>query len=653
MERVPLPLFSSIVAFAVDGYNEELLPEQRHLFRAVPTLQNLALVSKSWSVSIKELVYHFQLSTLTLTFKTASRAELLELRGKVLTRGHRVTDLRVSMGSVESFGEFFHRSSRLPDSLDTLELGWDALLAHMPGLRRLDLSEMPLSSPHTQKVVEAATKFCRDLEALVLPGKEHHELHPGAADVDALLRAVYKGLESWRPTGHRSGLKQLKVPTINEAERFKSCREFFDNVVKYCPHVEYLDGYKQSLCEMDRLTCQDAWMLNLADWTKFNAACTNIREFNWVVAPFGDPFFKIFGEYTKPRLQKLVFCMNMLWDWGRYFYELDLEEGRLARTNIVIPRANYGWFAKDASAALLGCPALEEIEIALYHPIEEDEFDDPTNPDRAYFPDEEVLQMSIFDDHFWETLAENCPLIKRIALWEVVEGLELRHIHSFTDRGLEALAQLKYLNFMELRPVNCTGNGLFAFLNSLSDEFTGQRTFQICVGGKSILPQYKRTDMDFYTAVMSLLTRIADTPAHDLRISQQRIVLRLKNGIIADVEKDWSLYYLESLKRLVTRVKETHLSLRLRLTMHGCNDKSFKSIIELGLYAAHAEPSFWFGWDDQESNRDVVFVSRGGVPYPDDDSNAPARNDGDDSESDYDMDDDRGNASDEHVDLVL
>ncbi|ETM45637.1 hypothetical protein L914_09364, partial [Phytophthora nicotianae] len=267
-----------------------------------------------------------------------------------------------------------------------------------------------------------------------------------------------------------------------------------------------------------------------------------------------------------------------------------------------------------------------------------------------YFPDEEVIEKSSFNDHFWETLVANCPLINRIALWEVVEGLELAHIHSFTDRGLVALSQLKYLDFMELRPINCTGNGLFDFLNGFSDEFSGQRTFQICVGGKSIMPEFERTDMDFYDAVMSLLTRIASTPANELHFSQQRIVLRLKNAITNPVEKEWSATYLDSLKKLVARVKEAHLSLHIRVTMHAYNRKSFKSILELGLYAAHAEPSYWFGWDDEESNRDVVFVNRGGRIYPDDDTDTPVREnvDASDSEFDEDSDDDISD-----VDLVL
>ncbi|KAE9000682.1 hypothetical protein PR003_g18493 [Phytophthora rubi] len=605
MENLPLPLFSSIVGFAVHDFSAEIIPDKRIFFFS-DALKNVALVSKSWHNSVRELIAQCQLSTLTLTFDTANRSELLEMRATVLTRGRQVTDLRISMGQVRAFEGHF---SRPPKTLDTLELGLNALIAHMPGLRRLDLSEMPLCSPHTVKVVEAATKFCRGLEALILPGKEDPEMRPGA-EVDPLLVAVYKGLERWR------GLRQLRVPTINEVARYQSCKKFFDKVVELCPQVEYLDGYKQSLREMERLTYQDTWLLNLEDWRKFNAACTNIREFNWIVAPIADPYFKVFGEYVKPQLTKLAFCVSMLWDWRRYFFELNNEAGALARTNIVdIGRA---MFARNASTALLGCPGLLELEMALYYPPEDldDPFDD--NFDPHYFPDQQEVENSIFGDQFWETLATNCPHVKSIVLWEVVEELESQHIHAFTDRGLIALAQLKYLDSMELRAINCSGNGLFEFLNGFSDEFSGQRTFQIWVGGKPFVPEeiYERTDVDFYDAIMSLLTRLADTHTSDLRMSQQRIVLRLKNAVADDdVSNEWSIDYLEHLKRLVARVKETHLSLRLRITTRGYNGDSFRSIMELGLYAAHAKPSPWFGWDEQESNRGVVFVNRENVRY--------------------------------------
>lgn len=96
--------------------------------------------------------------------------------------------------------------------------------------------------------------------------------------------------------------------------------------------------------------------------------------------------------------------------------------------------------------------------------------------------------------------------------------------------------------------------------------------------------------------------------------------------------------YLDGLKKTVAHVKETHPSLRLRITAHGYNAKRFKSIIELGLYTAHAKPSYWLGWNDEESSRDVVFVNRGGVPYPDEDSEAASREDDDGSDDDSDVD---------------
>ncbi|KAE9337199.1 hypothetical protein PF008_g12652 [Phytophthora fragariae] len=41
---------------------------------------------------------------------------------------------------------------------------------------------------------------------------------------------------------------------------------------------------------MDKLTCRDDWLITVEQWEEFNAKCTQLREFHWVVAPFADPF---------------------------------------------------------------------------------------------------------------------------------------------------------------------------------------------------------------------------------------------------------------------------------------------------------------------------------------------------------------------------
>ncbi|RLN50931.1 hypothetical protein BBJ29_009970 [Phytophthora kernoviae] len=143
------------------------------------------------------------------------------------------------------------------------------------------------------------------------------------------------------------------------------------------------------------------WALVLEDREKFNVACTNLREFNWVVAPFADSYFRVFGEHTKPQPTKLIFGVNKLWNWPQYFLEYYKAVGLFVEHNIAtIDRPGYGYRATNASTALRGCPSLTEIEIVLYHPLEEDELEDPFNRERTYFSDDEMVNMEMFNDHF-------------------------------------------------------------------------------------------------------------------------------------------------------------------------------------------------------------------------------------------------------------
>jgi hypothetical protein len=122
------------------------------------------------------------------------------------------------------------------------------------------------------------------------------------------MTALYKALRRWRVEGNLGGLRRLTVPSQNSDDLFRASKEFIDNAVTNCPQVELLDGYKGSDC----LTCDEAWPLTLLHLEKFNKTCTRLREFNWGLGPFGDPYFRVFGEYTKPQLKKLTFGVSII-----------------------------------------------------------------------------------------------------------------------------------------------------------------------------------------------------------------------------------------------------------------------------------------------------------------------------------------------------
>lgn len=611
LPTLPPPLFARVVAFAVPGYAGDALPVHGTFHGDL--LKPLALVAKAWVAPVREVAAAKARSSLTLAFHSATRSEVTVMRHRMVLRGKHLRSLRVSMGSFASFGEYFAKHHGL-HFVDDAAIDWNALLAHAPLLRRLDLSTMPMGSPHVRLIIESAAKYCGQLEELILPGKERQNAEADS-DIELVMAALYGAMKRWRAHG---GLRQLTVPSRTERDRLRSTQEFLEHVIELCPNIALLDGYKQSLREMDRLTCHDQWILTLPLWQRFNATCTKLNEFNWIVVPFADPFFKVFGEHTKPELFSLVFSVNMLWDWASYFRECG-EGGRInVYPDGASRRGGYGFKATDASAALKGCPNLRSIEIELYHPLDPEVLD---NPEMAFdggeydflansYPDSEVLNQSIFDDKFCETAVACCTQLDRFSIWEVVEGYNsnIEPIQTFTDRGLVALSKLEYLSVLELRSVNCTGDGVFDFLSGLSDTFTGQRTFQIALGGST-----SSSRMNFYNGLLGLLDRIDRTPPTELSFGDRKFVLRISNSSLLRVDRGWSGNYMKRLETLVKSVKSQHPSLRIRITTSGRVGDTFASVIELGLYTTRAEPSVWYGWDDEQPDRNVSFANRGGA----------------------------------------
>jgi hypothetical protein len=191
--------------------------------------------------------------TLSLRIQTASLHELLEMRRVAAKHGAHIHTLRISMGSI-SFMPHLHPRTPGPwieldgslQYVDYRPIDWDALLALLPSVRCLDLSEMPLTSLHVRKILEAAAKWCNELEALVLPTKTpkrgvKHEL-------EHLLRALFEAAKRWRAREERPGLMELTVPCYARSDHAFSSGELFGFVLDECPRLTALDV---TLCHTD------------------------------------------------------------------------------------------------------------------------------------------------------------------------------------------------------------------------------------------------------------------------------------------------------------------------------------------------------------------------------------------------------------------
>lgn len=574
MERLPtLPatVFSRIVAFTVDCYAEELVPKKRKL--PVEGLRKLALVAKAWVAPVCEIVERFQRSTVTLGFQTASRSELMEFRRKLYLLKDDVCDLRISMGSMSWDNKSLSLRPGLRD-VDSMTIGWDALLALVPRLHRLDLLAVPTTGPHIKRIVEAAGKHCRELEALILPGMGDED--------EQLMQALYGAMKKWQARNASPGIRQLTLPIQPENDRFRSSVQLLEHVAAYCPNVEYLDGYKRSFEESERFECEEQWYLPLSVWERFNASCTQLREFDWVVVPFADPFFRVFGQHAKPQLSSLSFGVNMLWDWAAYFEACGEDVESCVDEDGNSKKAGYGSKACDVSAALKGCPNLKELDVTIYPLADDGTLDCIKSEDMFDYwsetlPKYKALNPEFINDAFCEAVADCCPKLEWFTVGEAVDELEkgftldtdVEPIQTFTDRGLVALRRLDYLSNLELRSVNVSGDGLFEFLSGLSHDFRGSRSFEISLGGCS----FKKS---FFDAFEALMKRIDATDPANLRFADEKFYLFVRNAVDAPVDPAWVEAYFARMKPLVRSVRLKHPSLCIEMAMNPGGDSQFE-----------------------------------------------------------------------------
>lgn len=153
----------------------------------------------------------FGSGVLALRFQTASLRELIEMRRVAAQYGPDVHDLRISMGSFSDDRRWFTLCPG-PKYVDYLPIYWDALFVHLPGLRRLDLSEMPPANLHAKMIVEVAGERCIALEALILPSTPTYR--GVGCEAERMVRALFGAMKKWGAREANPGLRQLTVPCL-------------------------------------------------------------------------------------------------------------------------------------------------------------------------------------------------------------------------------------------------------------------------------------------------------------------------------------------------------------------------------------------------------------------------------------------------------
>jgi hypothetical protein len=451
MESLPLAMQREILALAAAP---ELIPHEVEARQcSTQSLQRLARVCRAWKdITAEFCLQHEATRVLTLQFTTGQEQEQeRQVANQLLTgkAGEKLLDLRIVI-TAEKRALWWDLDAQgqtpTPDQAEAAasELSqwveWKHVLKLCPNLQRLDLTGVPLHHLAMGDLLDAASTYCKQVKALILPKKDRLHADAVADNMDFVFRRLYAALERWNEAS--GGLKQLTVPSRSEFDREGSSNEFLSAVQKLCPQLEYLDGWKRSYHEGARLVASDESLcVSREVWKTFCRSCVALREFSWVVVPFSDEFFLPFGLTPKPLLTRLQLTYN-------------------TRAPFRIRRNEYS--TGGLNVLLAGCPALQHLDVVL-HRIQ------PC--DALIYPQiDEMIDPDVFNDEFFLALTENCPQLRSLRIRELGSLSNSRKnavatVNSVTDRGLAALRAAN-LACIDIQDVRCSAGTVLDFLRA-------------------------------------------------------------------------------------------------------------------------------------------------------------------------------------------
>ncbi|KAL3666986.1 hypothetical protein V7S43_007931 [Phytophthora oleae] len=526
METLPAALQREICSFAAAP---ELIPHEldahngsrfaTHLTEpSTRNMRRLARVCRAWKDIVTEIcAEHGATRALTLRFTTGQEQEQETQILKQLSTdktGEKLLDLRIII-TAEKRALWWdldaHGQTPSPDQAEAAatELSqwveWRNILELCPNLMRLDLTGVPLHHLAMGDLLDAASTYCKKVEALILPKKDRLYADAVEDNIDFVFGRLYVALQRWNEASSGKGLRQLTVPSRSEFDRERTSNEFLTAVLKFCPRLEYLDGWKRSYHEGTRLVASDESLCVTRDvWKTFCKSCVALREFSWVVVPFSDEFFLPFGE-TKPHLTRLQLTYN-------------------TRAPFRIRRNEYT--TGGLNVALVGCPALEHLDIVLHR----------LQPcDALIYPQiDEMIDPDVFNDEFFLASTFNCPQLRSLCIRELGSVSNSRKgtlagVNTITDRGLAALWRAPHLTSIDLQDVRCSASSILDFFRADTNTCQFRRA------------QFRELGVCFGEVVQSVLNELAtesDRGLADYLTKMSRMIsLSSRRGYV--FERSW------------------------------------------------------------------------------------------------------------------
>lgn len=466
---LPRAVMELILSFALKDIAVEVRPVKRKGWRRlarpkvpIEAFSKWRAVCKDWDGMIREVIAQYRARTFKANLSHKLPLQQEEIMESIRLSGESIQDLRIAL--------FGHQNGHRGAAAQTNTIDWHAVLGRCPNLQRLDVSKMTfLTRRDLIAMLDAASRCCLKLQVLLLPlplgWTKHTETNSRTGrgtndneEDDALIEALGRALEQWFTRGPNRGLRQLMVPHLA-----RNSNEFISSVAKFCPKIELLDGWKLTYLNdgWGAVTCDDEWHLSLEVWEHFCRSCVEIREFNWVVAPFADAFLVPFGRTTKQRLTEL---------------SLDFTDA----FEVLNSPASSASSPDGLCMMLQGLPFLKRLKISL-HPRSR-------------------IDVNVFSDQVLESLARCTPYLELFSLTEAGQYKGRDAVESVSNEGIRQLSTMPHLSDITLEAVQDGPQCDFSVLVRSLPATVRQRNVKV-----GIL-------QGFEDSVLPLVWKIADQP---------------------------------------------------------------------------------------------------------------------------------------------
>ncbi|KAJ0409837.1 hypothetical protein P43SY_005731 [Pythium insidiosum] len=229
-------------------------------------------------------------------------------------------------------------------------------------------------------------------------------------EVDPVFDALYRAVKRWGQSP-RSGLRQLRILERRHVNHKQANADFLQAVVKYCPNIEYIDGWKGSYSVYKFSICFDQWASSLDLWQAFCCTCVKLREFSWIVVPFTNAYLAPFGATPKPHLRRLRIEFSSP-------APFQIHQDEYSQAGLL--------------AMLQGLEALEDLVFEFQHNLQ-------------YEIDAEAL----LTDSFFVELCRCCPNLRRLYVDDTPFVSYVKQLGGISDTSLLALASLASMQTLE------------------------------------------------------------------------------------------------------------------------------------------------------------------------------------------------------------